>query len=119
MYLRRIGLYRLAQHGVECQRVILVGGGSKSPLWRRVAADTFQRPLIFPIEPESAALGAALQAAAVRAQTDIVQFVFKNAPHMEEGELEPDASTAQMYADGLARHNTLGNALFSSSTSCI
>lgn len=41
--------------------LLLVGGGSKNSLWRRVVADAFQLPLRFPAEPEAAALGAALQ----------------------------------------------------------
>lgn len=45
----------------------MVGGGSKNALWRRVLADAFQLPLRFPVEPESAALGAALQVGGVGA----------------------------------------------------
>ena len=40
----------------------LVGGGSKNPLWRQMVADALQVPVTLPEEPESAALGGALQA---------------------------------------------------------
>ena len=43
----------------------LVGGGSQSALWRQIVADAFGARVACPTEPESAALGAALQAAAV------------------------------------------------------
>ena len=105
---------RMAEAGVVCERIRLVGGGSHSPLWRRVAADAFQRPLVFPVEADSAALGAALQAAAVHAQADIAQFVVAHAPELEARELEPDAKLASLYADGLQRHEALGGALFGS-----
>ena len=44
--------------------VRLVGGGSKNALWRRIIADALQCRVALPAQPESAALGAALQAAA-------------------------------------------------------
>jgi len=47
--------------------VRLVGGGARSPLWRQTVADAFGARVACPLEPESAALGAALQAAAVDA----------------------------------------------------
>ena len=47
--------------GVEVDALRLVGGGSKNPLWRQMIADTLQVPITLPQEPESAALGAALQ----------------------------------------------------------
>jgi xylulokinase len=104
---------RLAAHGVECKRVTLVGGGSKNALWRRVAADVFQRLLVFPVEAESAALGAALQAAAVHARTaDVAHFVAENAPAMEDREVEPDKSARDTYAAGYQQHRALGEALF-------
>ena len=40
----------------------LVGGGSNNPLWRQLIADALQVPVTLPEEPESGALGAALQA---------------------------------------------------------
>lgn len=51
----------MAQYGVQCDKVRLVGGGSHSALWRRIAADVFQKPLLFPVEADAPALGAALQ----------------------------------------------------------
>lgn len=61
-----------------------MGGGSKNRLWRRIVADSFQLPLRFPAEPEAAALGAALQAAAVHSGTPVGEYVEAHAPPMGE-----------------------------------
>ena len=60
----------------------VVGGGSKNRLWRRIVADAFQLPLRFPAEPEAAALGAAMQAAAVHAGVPVAEFVESQLPPM-------------------------------------
>lgn len=62
--------------------LLLVGGGSKNGLWRRLVADAFQLPLRFPAEPEAAALGAALQAAAVHTGTPVAEYVEAHPPPM-------------------------------------
>lgn len=49
------------RYELGARELMVVGGGSQNQLWRRVLADAFQLPLRFPLEPESAALGAALQ----------------------------------------------------------
>ena len=63
------GYDRMRELGVDAKELRLVGGGSSNKLWRQIIADAFQLPLRFPAEPESAALGAALQAAAAFAST--------------------------------------------------
>mmetsp|Transcript_11338 Transcript_11338/g.18674 ORF Transcript_11338/g.18674 Transcript_11338/m.18674 type:complete len:345 (+) Transcript_11338:12-1046(+) len=47
----------------EANGINLVGGGSRNPLWRQIFADLFNSPVSSLEEAESAALGAALQAA--------------------------------------------------------
>lgn len=59
-----------------------MGGGSKNRLWRRIVADAFQLPLRFPAEPEAAALGAALQAAALHSGTPVAEYVEAHPPPM-------------------------------------
>ncbi|NCF55989.1 MAG: xylulokinase [Planctomycetia bacterium] len=56
------GVARMKRLGVEIDTLRLVGGGSKNLLWRQMIADTLQVPITLPEEPESGALGAALQA---------------------------------------------------------
>jgi xylulokinase len=70
-------------------RVILVGGGAKSPAYRRVVADLLGRPVVVPDEDELVARGAALQAAAVLTGTDLTEVA--DAWNVRTGvEVEPD-----------------------------
>ena len=70
----------LQQFGVTANELRIVGGGSKNQLWRQIIADSFQLPLRFPSEPESAALGGALQAAAVFNGASVADYIVKNEP---------------------------------------
>lgn len=92
----------------------MVGGGSKSALWRRVIADSFQLPLRFPLEPESAALGAALQAAAVATGTDVAEFVDDHKPPLADDQVAPDPGAAAALREAFERHVRCGEALFAS-----
>lgn len=56
------GVARMRSLGLAVERVRLVGGGARNPLWRRILAASLGVTLERPAEPESAALGAALQA---------------------------------------------------------
>ena len=78
------GMRMLEKYGVTANELRVVGGGSKNRLWRRIIADAFQLPLRFPAEPESAALGGALQAAAVCAGVPVAEYVAANEPPCEE-----------------------------------
>ena len=78
------GMRMLEKYGVTANELRVVGGGSKNRLWRRIIADAFQLPLRFPAEPESAALGGALQAAAVCAGVPVAEYVAENEPPCEE-----------------------------------
>lgn len=71
-------------YGVKASEIRVVGGGSKNRLWRRIIADSFQLPLKFPTEPESAALGAALQAAAVHAGVAAPEFIDSHSPPLAD-----------------------------------
>ena len=94
----------------------VVGGGSVSPLWRRIIADSFQIRLRFPAEAEAAALGAALQAAAVvegrGAEGSVAGYVADHEPPLEEGAMEPDPSAAAAYEAAYAAFKAAGGALF-------
>ena len=59
----------MQRHGLpeKLSELRVVGGGSQSTLWRQTLADATGVRVACPTEPESAALGAALQAAAVDA----------------------------------------------------
>jgi xylulokinase len=57
------GLRRLRALKIRPGEIRLTGGGARSALWRQIAADVFGVPVVAMAQDESAALGAALQAA--------------------------------------------------------
>ena len=59
----RYGLDLLRHNGLQSHVIRLVGGGSKSPLWRQIVADIMDTPVVCTEQSEAAALGAAIQAA--------------------------------------------------------
>jgi xylulokinase len=70
--------------GVTANELRIVGGGSKNRLWRQIIADSFQLPLRFPTEPESAALGGALQAAAIFNKASVAEYILENEPPLAD-----------------------------------
>jgi xylulokinase len=63
----RVGLDALEEHGAPARRVLLTGGGSRSPAVRSIAAEVLRRDVVVPADAEYVALGAARQAAWVLA----------------------------------------------------
>ena len=59
----RYGLDLLRAAGMHSSDIRLAGGGAKSAVWRQLVADVMATPVICTVEPEAAALGAAIQAA--------------------------------------------------------
>ena len=62
VFAMRGGLEAFRKLGFEPKEIRLIGGGSKSPLWRQIAADVMNLPIRIPVLDEAAALGAAVQA---------------------------------------------------------
>ena len=58
------GLDGLRALGIAPREVRLTGGGAANVLWRQILADCFGLPIRVLEEPETAALGAAIEAAA-------------------------------------------------------
>ncbi|MBA1228729.1 xylulokinase [Pseudomonas viridiflava] len=59
----RYGLDLLRASGIKSERIRLIGGGSKSAVWRQIVADIMDTPVVCTSFAEAAALGAAIQAA--------------------------------------------------------
>lgn len=59
----RYGLDLLRDAGITTKEIRLTGGGANSASWRQLVADTMNAQVICPAEVESAAFGAAMQAA--------------------------------------------------------
>ena len=59
----RYGMDLLRASGMRSETIRLIGGGSKSAIWRQIVADVMDTPVVCPRHAEAAALGAAIQAA--------------------------------------------------------
>ena len=62
VFAMRGGLEAFRKLGFKPKEIRLIGGGSKSRLWRQIAADILNLPVKLPVSDEAAALGAAVQA---------------------------------------------------------
>jgi xylulokinase len=87
-----------ATTGCAIDEIILLGGGSRSPLWCQIIANVLGRPVKLAREQESTALGAGIHAAAaigfhkdIRAAADAMTGVEKS--------FEPDAASHARYVD--------------------
>jgi xylulokinase len=58
----RYGLESMKREGIEVSDIRLTGGGSKSDVWRQIAADVFNAPTVTMKIEEAASFGGALQA---------------------------------------------------------
>jgi len=104
------GLDALAATGVNTDgRLLLVGGGARSPAYRRVLADLSGRVVTVPTVVEAVAAGAAVQAAAVLDGTDLTEIAeawgLGRGDDIEPAEVDRSAirqaySTACLAADG-------------------
>lgn len=108
----RQGSDHLARLGVRLEELRLVGGGAKNALWRQIAADVFAVPVQLPAEAETAALGAALQAAAVVQGIPVRRFVAACGTPLAAAAVEPRAAAVRAYAAALAQFGARGRALF-------
>ena len=85
------GVRRMSELGMPAPREVkVVGGGSKSPLWRQIIADAFDVKVRRLREAESAALGAATQAAAAAEGVDAKSYVRANLATSQEGGSEEE-----------------------------
>ncbi|QDU72234.1 xylulokinase [Mucisphaera calidilacus] len=101
------GAKRMAGLGVSIDAVRVVGGGSKNALWRQVAADVFGVPVVTLEEPESAALGGAIQAMWTEAcGSDVSADLGAVGEGLIRtgGEVEPSASGVAAYAGVYERY---------------
>ena len=96
------GIDKMRALGVEVDALRLVGGAARNPLWRRILADVFAAPVHVMAEPESAALGAALQAAWTHARAegrdDSLASLCDRFVAFEEAAIEPSADGVVAYA---------------------
>ncbi len=79
------------------ETMIVVGGGSKSPLWRQILADVYARPVVKTnVDQQAAALGAAAVAAVGTGLWK--DFTPIDAIHQEQASAQPTAEGVAAYA---------------------
>jgi sugar (pentulose or hexulose) kinase len=110
------GIRRMQQLGLRVDDVRVVGGGSKNPLWRQILSDILGARVRALVEPESAALGGAVQAAWVvrRAAGDSVTASDVGEPYIELSSevTEPNPANTAVYEKQLAEFERTTRTLF-------
>jgi xylulokinase len=91
-------------------QLLVVGGGAKNSVWCQMIADILNCELRFPLEAESAALGAAFQAGAAATGTDVADYVRQQTIPIKPNIVEPENPEA--YQDALEQYRRFGTALF-------
>jgi xylulokinase len=97
--------------GLDVQRLTIVGGGAKGPLWRQIKADVTGLPVRVPESVETTATGAAILAAVgagvhADVSTAVEAFVrFRPDVH------EPDDANREAYEDAYGRYRAVYGAL--------
>jgi xylulokinase len=104
------GLGALERMGVEARELRLVGGGAANLLWRSIIADLFGLPVRVPLETETAALGAALSAAALITDTPVGTLAA--ALPMEGEALSPRPEHTDALRTAAEDHARLSDTLF-------
>jgi sugar (pentulose or hexulose) kinase len=112
----RYGLDVLKRQGITPSEIRLVGGGAKSPLWRRIIADIFNHPVVCPRSSEAGATGAALQAMWCHAEVHeggvpLVELTDRFIELDESTRVDPDNSNVSRYNDVYQHYMTLNKAM--------
>lgn len=101
VFAMRGGLDAFRKLGFQPKEIRLIGGGSKSPLWRQIAADVMNLPIRVPALDEAAALGGAVQALwCLKSQSgkcDIAELCAEHIKLDESKGAEPIAANVEAY----------------------
>lgn len=105
----RYGLDVLRRQGVKATEIRLVGGGSKSRIWRQIVADAFGCEVVCPASAEAGAMGGVLQAlwCWLKQRGEAVALADLTDAHIvldESTRTVPDAHRAARYDDLYARY---------------
>jgi xylulokinase len=107
------GLRRFRELGVQPTEIRLTGGGSKSRIWRQIAADAFGVPVVCLSTAEGAALGAAIQAAHVSGSLpgSLTDLCARWVALDESTRCAPDSGRSALYSEQLNRQLDLTGTL--------
>lgn len=110
----RYGLDRLRELGARPGEIRLIGGGSRSPVWRQIAADVFGCPVVCLIQEEGPAFGAALQAAWCREEESLETWVDRFVRLDESTRRTPSRSGQELYEQVYSVYRKLSDTLVDS-----
>ncbi|WP_163558659.1 xylulokinase [Halomonas sp. NO4] len=105
----RYGLDQFGRLAEGVREIRLIGGGSRSPVWRQMVADVTGSRVICPEIADAAALGAALQAAWCHHQFqsgggELADLCARLVRLDEASRAEPDPASVDAYRDVYARY---------------
>lgn len=100
----RFGMDELARLGVDAERIVVTGGGSRSTVWRQMIADICNSPVTPLAQDEGASFGAALHALWVLEGGEIHQITQDHVVTNEALACLPDTASHHVYADAYARY---------------
>ncbi|MDR0526387.1 MAG: xylulokinase [Spirochaetaceae bacterium] len=112
----RGGLDAFNALGFKAREIRIIGGGSKSAVWRRMAADIMNLPVKRPVNDEAAAIGAAIQALwCLEKQqgrsTGIAALCAEHIALREDECVMPEAANVAAYKSAYSEYNKYLNAL--------
>ncbi len=105
------GLSRFDELGLRPDEIRLTGGGSKSGVWRQMAADVFGVPVVTLATAEGAGLGGAIQAAHADGKGSFETLCGRLVALDESTRCHPDPETRGIYADKLQSQISLTETL--------
>jgi xylulokinase len=112
----RCGLEAFQALGFRAREIRITGGGSKSPVWRQMAADIMNLPVKRPVNSESAAMGGAIQAlwCLLRREGNTTDISVLTDEHIEirnDENIMPDPGRVAAYNKAYGEYNKYLNAL--------
>ena len=109
VFAMRGGLDAFRKLGFQPKEIRLIGGGSKSPLWRQIAADIMNLPIRVPALDEAAALGGAVQALwclkNMNGKCDIAELCAEHIKLDESKSAEPIPANVAIYNKAYEEYN--------------
>ena len=109
----KYGLRALQDLGLQTDEIRLIGGGSRSPIWSKIAADIFGCPVVCLLHEEGPAFGAALQAAWCIEQ-DSLQSWTDRFVRLDESTLQlPSRQGKEFYEEVYSLYQNLSDSLIS------
>jgi xylulokinase len=112
----RCGLEAFQGLGFKAREIRITGGGSKSAVWRQMAADILDIPVKRPVNAESAAMGGAIQALWCLLKhegtpAEIAALTDEHVDISDTESIQPDRTTVAAYNTAYAEYNKYLKAL--------